>query len=106
MPRGEKCRPKLEDEVPGQENCFSLGASRHTHSHPGQWKSELQQFLLRHSETSMSSHACKACERSLRRGMSGKCKGEHSPHVGIMQQELKKKKLCCCVYTWLWYLGA
>ena len=45
---------------------------RDAHSHPGQWKSELQQFLLSYSAIPLSSCVCKANKRSLRRGLSGR----------------------------------
>ena len=38
---------------------------------------------------------CKSCERSLRRGMSGKCKEDFVPRW--IKHELKKQKQCCCV---------
>ena len=40
------------DGVPGQQSRCTLCKQplRGTHSHPGQWKSELQQFLLKYSE--------------------------------------------------------
>ena len=39
------------DGVPGQQSRCTLCKLplRGTHSHPGQWKSELQQFLLKYS---------------------------------------------------------
>ena len=102
MPRGEQkmlseARSWCENEVPGQQNRCSLCRERlrHMHSHPGQWKSELQQFLLRYGEVALGSCVCKACERSLRRGMSGKFKGDYSPRW--IKQDLKNKKQCCCV---------
>ena len=64
---------------------------RGTHSHPGQWKSELQQFLLKYSEIRRSSCVCKACEDSIRRGLDGKYKGE----FGL--NKTSKRKQCCCV---------
>ena len=45
---------------------------RGAHSHPGQWKCELQQFLLKYTEIPMSACVCKPCERSIRRGLGGK----------------------------------
>ena len=66
------------DSVPGQQSYCTLCKQplRGTHSHPGQWKSELQQFLLNYSEIPGSSCVCKACEHSIRRGLHGKYKGE------------------------------
>ena len=62
---------------------------RGTHSHPGQWKSELKQFLLKYSEIPRSSCACKACERSIRRGLHGKFKGE----FGLNKTPKKKRNV-------------
>ena len=66
------------ESVPGQQSRCTLCKQclRGTHSHPGQWKSELQQFLLKYSEIPGSSCVCKACERSIRRGLHGKYKGK------------------------------
>ena len=61
----------------------------------GQWKSELQQFLLKQTEILLSSCICKSCECSLQHGMSGKFKGDLIPHW--IKHELKKHKQCCCV---------
>ena len=56
------------DGIPGQQSRCILCKQpvRGTHSHPGQWKSELQLFLLKYSEIRGSScvRVCKACERS------------------------------------------
>ena len=69
------------DSVPGQQSRCTLCKQplRGTQGHPGQWKSELQQFLLKYSEIPGGSYVCKACERSIRRGLHGKYKGQFSP---------------------------
>ena len=66
------------ESVPGTQGRCTLCKQplRGTHSHPGRWKSELQQFLLKYSEIRGSSCVCKACARSIRRGLHGKYKGE------------------------------
>ena len=61
------------------------------HSHPGQWKSELQQFLLKYSEIPGSSCVCKACDLTIRRGLHGKYKGEFELN------KTSQRKQCCCV---------
>ena len=43
----------------------------------------------------MKSCVCKCCERNLRRGMSGKFRGEFIPRW--IRQDLKKQKQYCCV---------
>ena len=68
---------------------------RDAHSHPGQWKSELQQFLLTYSKVSVGSCVCKPCERSMRRELDGKFKGEFIPRW--IKHGLKKQDQCCCV---------
>ena len=74
------------DGVPGQQSRSTLCKQplRGTHSHPGQWKSELQHFLLKYSEIPGNSCVCKACERSIRRG---KYKG--------LNKTSKRKSNCC-----------
>ena len=75
--------------------CASSLLGVHT-SHPGQWKSELQQFLLKYSEIRGSSCVCKACERSIRRGLHGKYKEEFIPRS--INKTSKKKSLVIAVY--------
>ena len=55
------------DGVPGQQSHCTLCKQplRGTHSHPGQWKSELQQFPLKYSEIPGSSCVCKACQTGI-----------------------------------------
>ena len=91
----ESSQRDCENGVPGQESRCSLCRERlrGAHSYPGQWKSELQQFLLKHTEIPLSYCVCKSCERNLRRGMSGK--GDFIPRW--IKHELKKQKQCCCV---------
>ena len=62
------------DGVPGQQSRCTLCKQplRGTHSHAGQRKSELQQFLLKYSEIPRSSCVCKACDLRIRRGLHGK----------------------------------
>ena len=81
------------DGVPGQQSHCTLCKLplRGTHSHPGQWESELQQFLLKYSEIPGSSFVCKACDLRIRRGLHGKYKGE----FGL--KKTSKRKSCCCV---------
>ena len=45
------------DGIPGQHSCCTLCKQplRVTQSHPGEWKSELQQFILNYSEIPRSS---------------------------------------------------
>ena len=95
--KAESGERDCESGVPGQQSRCSLCRERlrDAHSHPGQWKSEVQQFLLKYTEITVSSCVCKSCERSLRRGMSGKFKGEFIPRW--IKHELKKEKQCCCV---------
>ena len=83
--------------VPGQQKRCSLCRERlrGAHSHPGQWKSELQQFLMKYTKIPTASCVCKACERSVRRGFDGKCKGDFVPRW--IKQNIKKQKQCCCV---------
>ena len=57
---------------------------RDAHSHPGQWKSELQQFLLTYSKRSVSS-----CLLDV------KFKGEFIPRW--IKCGLKIQNQCCCV---------
>ena len=66
-----------------------------SHSHPGQWNRELQQFLLKHTEIRMSACVCKPCECSMRRGLGGQFVGEFIPCW--IKLEIKKQKQCCCV---------
>ena len=68
------------DGVPGQQSRCTLckGRLRGRHTHPGQWKSELQQFL-QYSEIPGSSCVCRTCDRTIRRGLHGKYKGEYIP---------------------------
>ena len=82
------------DGVPGQQSHCTLCKQplRGTvHSHPGQWKSELQQFPLKYSEIPGSSCVCKACDLRVRRGLHGKYKGD----LGL--NKTSKRKPCCCV---------
>ena len=76
------------DCVPGQQSHCSLckGHLSGRHTHPGQWKNELQQ---KYSEIPGSSCVCGACELSVRRGLHGKYKGEYIPRW--IKQALKKK---------------
>ena len=55
------------DGVTGQQSRCTLckGHLRGRHTHPGQWKSELQQFLLKYSEIPGSSGVCRTCDRSI-----------------------------------------
>ena len=64
------------------------------HSHPGQWNSELQQFLLQYTTVPLSSCVCKADEVSIRRGLGGKQKGFIPRWV---KREMQKQKQSCCV---------
>ena len=66
------------------------------HTHPGQWKSELQQFLLKYSEIPGSSCVCRTCDRSIRRGLHGKYKSEYFPRW--IKQDITKEKQCCIGY--------
>ena len=88
------CAGNVYDE---QSSCtLCRERLRGAHSHPGQWKCELLQFLLKYSEIPMSACVCKPCERSIRRGLGGKFV-EFSPRWvkhGIKKQ---KQKQCCCV---------
>ena len=52
---------------------------RDAHSHPGQWKSELQQFLLTYSKISVGLCVSKPCKTSMRQGLYGKLEGEFIP---------------------------
>ena len=76
-----------------------------THSPPGQWKSELQQFLLKCSEIPGSSRVCKACECSIRPGLHGQYKGE----FGLNKTSRKKSNVSVCQVVakppnvWFWY---
>ena len=74
------------DGVPGQQSRYTL--CKQPLRHPGQWKSELEQFLLKYSEIPGSS--CKACDLRIRQGLHGKYKGK----FGLEHQE---RKSCCCV---------
>ena len=38
------------------------------HSHPGRWKVELQQFLLRYSDVPLTACVCRADEISIKKG--------------------------------------
>ena len=57
---------------PGEQSCCSRCRERlrSQHTHFGQWKSELQQFLLKYTEIPAS------CTRSIRRGFDV---GEYIP---------------------------
>ena len=74
---------------------FSMqGTSQRLPSHPEQWYGELQQFLLQYANIPDPLHACicKADELSIRKGLSGICKGEFTPRS--LKRE-KNKKPCC-----------
>ena len=85
------------DGVPGQQSRCTLCKQplRGTHSHPGQWKSELQQFLLKYSEIPRSSCVCTACDLRIRRGLHGKYKGEFG-----LNRTSRKKALLLCTRLW------
>ena len=85
------------DGVPGQQtHCTQCKERlRGKHSHPGQWKSELQQFLLKYSEIPGSLCVCKACELSIQQGLHGKYEAEYIPRW--IKRNIKKEKQCCCV---------
>ena len=81
--------------------CCSLckGHLGRSHSHPEQWNGELQQFLLQYTDIPDPLHACvcKADELSIRKGLSGKCKGDFTPRW--LKREKNKMKLCCVVVS-------
>ena len=65
------------------------------HSHPGRWKVELQQFLLRYSAVPLTACVCRADEISIKKGLAGNFKGDFVPRW--VKREIKKQKLNCCV---------
>ena len=87
---------ECESGFSGEQSRCSLCRERlrSQHTHFGQWKSELQQFLLKYTEIPASC-VCKACERSIRRGFDGKFVGEYIPRW--IKHGIKKQKQCCCV---------
>ena len=78
---------------------------RDTHSHPGQWKSELQQFLLKYGEIPGSSCVCKAFERSIWQELDDKFKVEFIPrwikqgisNVALFQAVAKSPSVVVCL---------
>ena len=90
------------DGVPGQQSRCTLCKQRlrGARSHPGQWKSELQQFLLKYSEISGSSCVCKACEHSI--GSDGDCMANTKENifpVGL-NKTLHRKAMLLCTRLW------
>ena len=73
--------------------CASYFGPRHTH--PFQWKAEVQEFFRRYSDIPLHSCVCKADEVSLRRGYQGKFKGDFVPRW--KKREQKKHKVVCCL---------
>ena len=79
----------------GERCSLCKGHLRRPHSHPEQWNGELQQFLLQYTDIPEPLHACvcKADELSIRKDLSGKCKGEFTPRW--FKREKNKMKPCC-----------
>ena len=75
----------------GERCSLCKGHLRRSHSHPEQWNGELQQFLLQYTDIPDPLHdcICKADELSIRKGLSGKCKGKFT------KREKNKMKPCC-----------
>ena len=78
------------------ESCCALCSERlkESHTHPEQWRSELQQLLLHYSPIPTTACVCRADETSIMRGLSN-CKG------GFIRRWVKRKvhknKPVCCV---------
>ena len=102
------CRASNAKKVPtisggrkcsGEHCSLCKGHLRRSHSHPEQWNGELQQFLLQYTDIPDPLHACvcKADELSIRKDLSGKCKGEFTPRW--LKREKNKMKPCCVVVS-------
>ena len=78
---------KKSSIISGRRRCSGERCSlrkrhlRRLHSDPEQWNGELQQFLLQYTDIPDPLHVCvcKADELSIRKGLSGKYKGEFTP---------------------------
>lgn len=100
-------RPRGDTITSSSESCSSacLGTQsrcalcherlRSAHTHPGQWKSDVQQFLLQYSNIPLSSCVCKADEVSVRKGLTGKFQGDFIPRW--VKREMHNQKPSCCV---------